>query len=96
LPDVTAGLAELPDGISGGSTFGLGDISYTGWLSPVDGGPITFGIGPSLSFPTATDEKLGTEKWSAGPSAVAVAQPGPLVLGGLIRQLWSFAGDDDR
>jgi hypothetical protein len=96
LPDVTAGLAELPEGISGGSTFGLGDINYTGWLSPVDGGPITFGIGPSLSFPTATDEKLGTEKWSAGPSAVAVAQPGPLVLGGLIRQLWSFAGDDDR
>ena len=30
LPDVTAGLAELPEGISGGSTFGLGDINYTG------------------------------------------------------------------
>ena len=32
LPDVTAGLAELPEGISGGSTVGLGDINYTGWL----------------------------------------------------------------
>jgi hypothetical protein len=25
-----------------------------------------------------------------------VAQPSPFVLGGLIRQLWSFAGDGDR
>jgi hypothetical protein len=96
LPDVTAGLAELPEGISGGSTFGLGDINYTGWLSPAAGGPATWGIGPSISFPSATDEKLGSEKWNAGPSAVVVAQPGAFVLGGLIRQLWSFAGDDDR
>jgi hypothetical protein len=90
------GLPELPEGVSGGSTFGLGDINYTGWLSPAAGGPITWGIGPSISIPTATDEKLGTEKWSAGPSAVVVAQPGPFVLGGLVRQLWSFAGDGDR
>jgi hypothetical protein len=96
LPDLTAGLPELPEGVSGGSTFGLGDINYTGWLSPAAGGPITWGIGPSISIPTATDEKLGTEKWSAGPSAVVVAQPGPFVLGGLVRQLWSFAGDGDR
>jgi hypothetical protein len=96
LPDVTAGLAELPEGISGGSTFGLGDINYTGFLSPAQSGDITWGIGPSISIPTATDEKLGTEKWSAGPSAVALVQPGPFVIGTLVRQLWSFAGDDDR
>jgi hypothetical protein len=96
LPDVTAGLAELPEGVSGGSTFGLGDINYTGFLSPADSGDITWGIGPSISFPTATDEKLGSEKWSAGPSAVALVQPGPFVIGTLVRQLWSFAGDDDR
>ena len=96
LPDVTAGLAELPEGISGGSTFGLGDINYTGFLSPAQSGEITWGIGPSISFPSATDEKLGTEKWSAGPSAVALVQPGPFVIGALVRQLWSFAGDDDR
>jgi hypothetical protein len=27
LPDLTAGLPELPEGVSGGSTFGLGDIN---------------------------------------------------------------------
>jgi hypothetical protein len=92
LPDLTNGLAEVPAGIPGGSTFGLGDINYTGWISPVASGPVTFGIGPSISLPSATDDVLGSEKWSAGPSAVAVAQPGPFVVGGLIRQLWSFAG----
>jgi hypothetical protein len=96
LPDLTSGLPELPEGVSGGSTFGLGDVNYTGWLSPLGGGPITWGVGPSITLPTATDEKLGTEKWSIGPSAVVVAQPDPFVLGGLVRQLWSFAGDDDR
>ena len=46
LPDVTAGLAELPEGISGGSTFGLGDINYTGFLSPVGSGPSHLGHRP--------------------------------------------------
>ena len=96
LPDVTAGLPELPEGISGGETFGLGDINHSVYFSPADSGPVIWGIGPSLTIPTATDEKIGTEKWSAGPAAVALAQPGPWVIGSLIRQLWSFAGDDDR
>ena len=63
---------------------------------PRQSGDITWGIGPSISIPTATDEKLGSEKWSAGPSAVALVTPGPWVVGTLVRQLWSFAGDDDR
>ena len=46
LPDVTAGLAELPEGISGGSTFGLGDINYTGFLSPADSGDDHLGHRP--------------------------------------------------
>jgi hypothetical protein len=54
------------------------------------------GGGPSISIPTATDDVLGSEKWSIGPSAVAVAQPSPFVTGGLVRHLWLFAGDDDR
>lgn len=55
-----------------------------------------WGIGPSLTIPTATDKEIGTQKWSAGPAAVALAQPGPWVVGSLVRQLWSFAGDGDR
>ena len=54
------------------------------------------GVGPSLTVPTATDDSLGSEKWSAGPAAVALTMPGNWVVGSLVRQLWSFAGDGDR
>jgi hypothetical protein len=96
LPDLTSGLPELPEGVNGGSTFGLGDINQSFYLSPAQPGPIIWGIGPSLTLPTATDENIGSEKWSAGPAAVVLAQPGPWVVGSLVRQLWSFAGDSDR
>jgi hypothetical protein len=96
LPDLTSGLPELPEGVNGGSTFRLGDINQSFYLSPAQPGPIIWGIGPSLTLPTATDENIGSEKWSAGPAAVVLAQPGPWVVGSLVRQLWSFAGDSDR
>jgi hypothetical protein len=82
--------------VSGGSTFGLGDLNHSVYFSPAKAESIIWGIGPSMTIPTATDEQIGTQKWSAGPAAVALAQPGPRVIGSLVRQLWSFAGDDDR
>jgi hypothetical protein len=96
LPDLTNGLENLPAGFGRGSEFGLGDINHTVYASPAAPGKIIWGIGPSLTVPTATDEKLGSEKWSAGPAAVALTMTGPWVVGGLVRQLWSFAGDDNR
>jgi hypothetical protein len=47
-------------------------------------------------LPTATDKQLGSEKWSAGPTGVVLVQPKWGTYGGLVRHLWSFAGDDDR
>ena len=38
----------------------------------------------------------GTEKWSAGPSAVWLAQPAGWTLGALANNLWSFAGQSGR
>lgn len=96
LPDFTEGLPEVPNGVNGGSTFGLGDINHSVYVSPANAGPVIWGIGPSITIPTATNGNLGSKKWSAGPAAVVLAQPGPWVVGSLIRQLWSFAGDSDR
>lgn len=96
LPDLTRGLESLPEGIDGGSSFGLGDINHTVFVSPAQPGEVIWGIGPSITLPTATDDELGSEKWSAGPSAVVLITPKPWVAGALVRQLWSFAGDDDR
>ena len=79
-----------------GSEFGLGDITYQGFFSPAQPGKVIWGFGPAITFPTATDDRLGTDKWSAGPAVVVLAMPGRWVVGGLVSHAWSFAGDDDR
>ena len=78
-----------------GGTFGLGDINATFFFSPADSGRVTWGVGPVLYLPTATDEALGTDRWSMGPSAVVLTMPGPWVIGGLVSNVWSFAGGDE-
>ena len=85
---------ELGPGV--GDVFGLGDIQLSQFLSPAKSGALIWGIGPIVQFPTATDDALGSDKWSAGPTAAALTIRGPWVAGALVNHLWSFAGDDDR
>ena len=85
---------ELAPGI--GNTFGLGDILYQGFLSPTPTGNFSWGAGPAISFPTATDTVLGTGKWSIGPAAVGIWSIDRIVTGALINNIWSFAGDSSR
>lgn len=90
-------IIRQPDLVEGGETWGMGDIQVQSYLSPSDSGHLIWGLGGVVQPPTATDGKeLGTQKWSAGPAAVALAMPGKWVFGGLLNQLWSFAGKDDR
>ncbi len=77
-------------------TFGIGDINYTAFLSPKNSKGLIWGVGPSISAPTATDDVLGSGKWSLGPSAVGLVIEKPWVGGVLVRQLWSVGGDSDR
>lgn len=79
-----------------GTTFGLGDIVYEGFFTPAKSGNVTWGVGPVLIMPTATDERLGSGKWSAGPAAIVVAFIKKWVVGGVIYNAWSFAGQSDR
>ena len=78
------------------SKNGLGDISFSGFFSPAKPGKLIWGVGPAILLKTATDGALGTGKWSAGPSVVALTMPGPWVIGALFSNVWSFAGDADR
>ncbi len=81
---------------SSGGVFGLGDINPTFFFSPARPGKLIWGIGPAFVLPTATDRALGAGKWSAGPSVVALAQPGKWTVGALASNVWSFAGQENR
>ena len=90
------GTPSIPQSSGSGEAFGLGDINHTAFLSPANPDQVIWGVGPSITFPTATSDELGSGKWSAGPSVVLLTQPAPWNLGILVRQLWSFAGESDR
>jgi hypothetical protein len=81
-----------------GSQFGLGDINLSLFFSPKQptAGGLTWGAGPVVLLPTATDSLLGGEKWGAGPAAVGLVLKGLWTVGMLANHIWSFAGDDDR
>ena len=95
-PGQVTGTPEIPNPVQGDGATGLGDINYSVFLSPAEPGKVIWGVGPSIMMKTASDDQLGSGKWSWGPTAVVLMQPKPWSLGVLGRQLWSFAGDDDR
>ena len=91
-----SGLPGNPSPIPGNGASGLGDINYSIYFSPVKYDKVVWGVGPTINLPTATNDQLGSGKWSTGVTGVALTQPGWGSLGILGRQLWSFAGDSDR
>lgn len=91
-----SGLPGNPSPIPGNGASGLGDINYSLYFSPVKYDKVIWGVGPSINLPTASDDQLGSGKWSAGITGVALTLPEWGSMGILGRQLWSFAGDSDR
>jgi hypothetical protein len=96
------GLGAAPIDFVGGRTTGFGDMYYVGLLSPKEGikhetgGSSVWGVGGDLAFPTATDDVLGSGKWSAGPAALYAYLGPKWKIGALWQQYFSFAGDSDR
>jgi hypothetical protein len=82
-----------------GSMTGLGDIEYTGFFARDESKrrfKLVGGIGPTFILNTATDDRLGLGKWSVGPTLALVSIPDPWVVAAIIRNVWSFAGDNQR
>ena len=79
-----------------GSEFGLGDINQAIFFTPRKPSRFIWGAGPIFLLPTATDKRLGADKWGAGPAAVGLTIRGPWVFGALAQNIWSFAGDRKR
>ncbi len=55
------------------------------------------GVGPTFTFPTASDSRTGSEKWQAGPTLVLfVTKFHPWQIGALVYTQHSFAGTSAR
>jgi hypothetical protein len=76
--------------------FGLSDIVFFSLLKPPSTGKFLWAVGPTFTFPTATNDSLGSEKYSVGPAAVALYSSPKMTFGALAQQWWSFAGNSDR
>lgn len=81
--------------------FGLGDLTPQYFFSPkkpikFSRGEMVWGVGPNFLLKTATDPRLGSGKWGAGPTGVVVVIAKPFVFGAVAGNTWSFAGDGDR
>jgi hypothetical protein len=76
--------------------LGLGDTNPTFFVTRKRPRRLIWGIGPALVMPTATNSVLGQGKWSAGPSLVALVQPGHWTIGALVSNVWNFAGESHR
>src|SRR5271165_1409671 len=76
------------------ATTGLGVINFSAFVSPAKPGALIWGIGPSFNFPTSTSPQLGSQStWGLGPALVLLTMPGPWVIGVVVNNIWSIAGD---
>jgi opacity protein-like surface antigen len=91
-------LTNQPDPVFDSSTYGIGDTSQSLLLSPVSSGikDFSWGLGPIVTVPTASNVLLGTGKLLLGPEAVVIYTPGHWVIGAVVSNSWSVDGDPLR
>jgi hypothetical protein len=75
---------------------GVSDITTSFFFSPSKATRFIWGAGPVVVLPSTSEPTLGSGKWSAGPTIVALKQSGPWTVGALWNQVWSFSGDPNR
>jgi hypothetical protein len=79
-----------------GGEYGVGDMMPDFFFAPRHPGKLMWGIGPAFAIPTATNSVLGQGKFSMGPSAVVLVQPGKWTFVNLVNNVWSVAGSGSR
>jgi len=88
---------SVPTATTAEPLSGLGDFNVFAAYLLKSTSTTTFGVGPLLVAPTATDDPLGSGKWQGGAAAVLFQAPSPqLQYGALLTWQGSFAGDSDR
>jgi hypothetical protein len=74
---------------------GISDALISAFISPTNS-KLTWGVGPVLVVPTASNNFLGGKKWAVGPSIVALTQKNGWTYGALANHVVSIGGDKNR
>jgi hypothetical protein len=82
-------------GQSVSSQDGIGDTTFTAFLSPSQPKGIIWGVGPVFQLPTHNNEELGNDNWGGGLSFVVLKleKGNPWVFGALVNNVWSLTDD---
>lgn len=86
-------ISSLPVGLDDRST-GIGDINLSLFLTSAKPKKLITGYGVAIGIPTGKSG-IGLEKWTAGPSFIALTQQNGWTIGALVQNTWDFAGSDD-
>jgi len=87
--------SRVPIG-EGSSTSGLGDLNLNLWWTTTLKSGTMFGVGPTLTAPTASEDETGTDQWQAGLSVLTFdATSSRLQWGALVSWQTDFSGPDD-
>src|SRR5690606_9277873 len=75
---------------------GVADAVLSGFFSPAESrNGFTWGAGPVMLLPIATNDFLGSKKFAIGPTALVLKQFSGWTIGALANQLLSVAGDEE-
>ena len=82
-------------GMGSEPTFGMGDITFSLFLSPAAPSKLVWGVGPVFGLPGGSDPRINSGKWLLGPTGVALYLDAPWTAGVLVNQQWSVANTGD-
>ena len=102
LPTLNSGINQThipldPLSVQSGASnavFGLGNILFNGYFSSIKKkGNISWGVGPAIQLPTRTNEALGSNRVSMGPSFLFNHGGDKFSAGFVIQNYWSLGGE---
>lgn len=81
---------------SGTQITGLQSLSWMGALSPVIVDGFSWGVGPYVAFPVATDSRLGTDDSQFGVGGVMAWRTERSILSAIVKSGWTTSGGGDE
>ena len=96
LPFPQLSLLTIPSAVTLPGLTGFGDVRFLDLAVLHEERRFVWGVGPTFVFPTASKPATGQGKWQAGPAAGVAFAPENWLVGVLVQNPISFAGDRDR